>query len=63
MDIKFQSPDISAILNELVNQAGWASGNAVLLAIRDDPDAPSTGLRCVESVEGEATAAALLHIE
>ena len=62
-DTKFQSPDISAILTELVNQAGWASGNAVLLAIRDDPDAPSTGLRCVESVEGEATAAPLLHIE
>ncbi len=63
VDVKFQSPDLSAILTELVNQAGWASGNAVLLAIRDDPDAPSTGLRCVEAVEGEATAAALLHIE
>jgi hypothetical protein len=62
-DTKFQSPDISAILNELVNQAGWMSGNAVLLAIRDDPDAPSTGLRCVESFDGEATAAPLLHIE
>ena len=62
-DVKFQSPDLSAILTELVNQAGWASGNAVLLAIRDDPDAPSTGLRCVEAVEGEATAAPLLHIE
>jgi hypothetical protein len=60
---KFQSPDLSAVLTELVGQSGWASGNAILLAIRDDPDNPSTGLRCVESVEGEATAAALLHIE
>jgi hypothetical protein len=60
---KFQSPDIAAILTELVNQAGWTSGNAVLLVIRDDPDAPSTGLRCVEAVEGEATAAPLLHVE
>jgi len=60
---KFQSPDLTDVLTELVNQAGWASGNAILLAIRDDPDAPSTGLRCVEAVEGEATAAALLHVE
>ncbi len=60
---KFQSPDLTAVLTELVNQDGWASGNAILLAIRDDPDAPSTGLRCMESVEGEATAAPLLHVE
>jgi hypothetical protein len=60
---KFQSPDLTVVLTELVNQDGWASGNAILLAIRDDPDAPSTGLRCVEAVEGEATAAALLHVE
>jgi hypothetical protein len=62
-DAKIQSPDLTAVLTELVNQDGWASGNAILLAIRDDPDAPSTGLRCVESVEGEATAAPLLHVE
>jgi len=60
---KFQSPDLSAVIQEVVNQAGWASGNALLLIIRDDPDNPSTGLRCAESVEGEATAAPLLHIE
>ncbi len=60
---KFQSTDLAAVLTELVNQDGWASGNAILLAIRDDPDAPSTGLRCMEAVEGEATAAPLLHIE
>ncbi|MCU0914142.1 MAG: hypothetical protein MUC88_06225 [Planctomycetes bacterium] len=60
---KFQSPDLSAILTEILAQDGWASGNALLLAIRDDPDSPSTGLRCVESVEGEATAAPKLHIE
>jgi hypothetical protein len=62
-DDKFQSPDLTAVLTEIINQDGWASGNAILLAIRDDPDAPSTGLRCMESVDGEATAAPLLHIE
>ena len=60
---KFQSPDLSAVIQEIVNQEGWASGNALLLIIRDDPDNPSTGLRCAESVEGEAAAAPLLHIE
>ncbi len=62
-DAKVQSPDISAILTELVSQDGWTSGNAILLAIRDDKDSPSTGLRCMESVDGEATAAPLLHVE
>jgi hypothetical protein len=62
-DTKFQSPDLAAVLTEIISQDGWANGNAVLLAIRDDPDSPSNGLRCVESVEGEATAAPLLHVE
>ncbi len=62
-DQKFQSLDIAAILSEIIGQDGWASGNAVLLAIRDDADKPSTGLRCMEAVEGEATAAPLLHVE
>ncbi len=62
-DQKFQSPDIAAILSEIIGQDGWTSGNAVLLGIRDDPDNPSKGLRCMEAVEGEATAAPLLHIE
>jgi hypothetical protein len=63
VDAKFQSPDLATIIQEIVNQGGWASGNALALAIRDDKDNPSTGLRCVESFDGEATAAPLLHIE
>ena len=59
----FQSPDLAAVLNEIISQEGWASGNALALAIRDDKDNPSTGLRCVESVDGEASAAPRLHIE
>jgi len=60
---KFQSPDLTAILQEIIDQDGWAIDNALALAIRDDPDNPSTGLRCTESVEGEKTAAPLLHLE
>jgi len=60
---KFQTPDISSILQEIVNQEGWASGNAIVLILRDDKDNPSTGLREAESYEGEADAAPMLHIE
>jgi subtilisin-like proprotein convertase family protein len=57
-----QTPDISSILQEIVDQNDWAPGNAIMLIIRDDPDNPSTGLRGVESLDGEADAAALLSM-
>ena len=60
---KFQTPDVSSIIKEIVNQAGWASGNALVLILRDDKSAASTGLRCVQSYNGSATAAPLLHLE
>ncbi|MCL5281527.1 MAG: DUF1349 domain-containing protein [Planctomycetes bacterium] len=62
-DQKAQTPDLSALLTELVNQDGWASGNSIVLIFSDDASNPSTGVRCAESYEGEATAAALLHLE
>ena len=60
---KFQTPDISSILTELISQDGWASGNALAIVIRDDKSDPSTGLRCVWTYEGKQAAAPLLHIE
>ncbi|MCF7976399.1 MAG: hypothetical protein K9N55_21455 [Phycisphaerae bacterium] len=60
---KFQSPDLSSIIQEIIDQEGWTSGNAIVLIIRDDKDNPSTGLREAESFEGEAGAAALLHLD
>jgi subtilisin-like proprotein convertase family protein len=59
---KFQTPDISSIIQEIVDQNDWAPGNAILLIFRDDPDNPSTGLREAESQDGEADAAALLSM-
>jgi len=61
-DEKFQSPDISSIIQEIVNQKGWVNGNAIVLIFRDDKDDPSTGLREAESYDGEAEAAPLLHL-
>jgi hypothetical protein len=60
---KFQTTDISSIIQEIVNQDGWVGGNALVLIFRDDKENPSTGLREAEAFEGEAPAAPLLHIE
>jgi len=62
-DVKWQTPNLAAIIQEVVNQAGWTAGNAIVVVIKDDPANPSTGVRCAEAVEGEATAAPLLHIK
>jgi len=63
VDTKFQTPDITSIINEIMSQDGWASGNAIVITIRDDKSNPSAGVRCVEAVEGEPTAAARLHLD
>jgi hypothetical protein len=55
------TPDISAVIQEIVNQDGWASGNALALIISDDPANPSQGIRCAEAGPGDD--AALLRIE
>ena len=60
---KFQTPDLSSILKELTSQSGWASGNALVIILRDDKSSPSTGLRCVWAYDGSTTAAPLLHME
>ncbi len=60
---RFQTPDISAIIKEIVSQDGWASGNALVIILRDDKSAPSTGLRCVHSYDGNVAGAPLLHIQ
>ena len=59
---KDQSSDITAIIQEIIDLDGWASGNALALIISDDPDNPSEGLRCAETY-GDPAGAPLLHIE
>jgi hypothetical protein len=56
-----RTPDISAVIQEIVNQPGW-SGGAIVLMFRDNPANPSQGTREAESVDGSATEAPLLHI-
>ena len=55
-----RTPDISNIIQEIVNQPGW-SGNIVLM-FRDNPAKPSQGTREAESFNGSSDEAPLLHI-
>jgi hypothetical protein len=52
-----RTPDLSSIINEIVNGNGWSRGNALALLI------DGTGKRVAESANGKAGAAPILHIE
>ncbi|MGB5345039.1 MAG: LamG domain-containing protein, partial [Woeseia sp.] len=52
-----RTPDLSAIIQEIVDRPGWASGNALVIVI------DGTGTRIAESYEGDPAGAATLHIE
>ena len=58
---RVQSPDLTPIIEEIINQEGWSAGNGLVLIITDDPDNPSTGLR--ESEAGPGDDSATLVIE
>ena len=57
-----RTPDISSIIQEIVNQDGW-TGNAIVLMFRDNPAKPSQGTREAESFDGSLSEAPLLHID
>jgi len=52
-----RSPELAGVIQEIVNRAGWTSGNALALLIT------GTGHRTASAFEGKAAGAALLHIE
>jgi hypothetical protein len=61
---KSKTPDLSAILQELIDQPGWVGGNALVLIFSDDKSNPSKGIRCADAIEdAEAGTAPLLHLE
>ena len=57
---KHQTSDISAVIQEIISQDGWSSGNAMAIIISDNPDNPSQGVRVATSGTGATT---VLHIE
>jgi hypothetical protein len=58
-----RTSDISRVIQEIIDQDGWAAGNAMVIILKDNPDNPSQGTREAESFSGDAAFAPVLHIE
>jgi len=54
-----QTPDISAVIQEIIDQPGWVAGNAIVLVVTGD----NAGKRVAESFNGDSAAAPRLHVE
>ena len=52
-----RTPNLAPVIQEIINQNGWASGNSLVILIAGN------GKRVAEAYEGDRTGAALLHIE
>ncbi len=56
-----RTPDLSAILQEVIGQAGWASGNPVVMIIEDN-GGDNRAFRAARTFDG-ASGAPVLHVE
>jgi uncharacterized protein YjiK len=52
-----QTPDISSVVQEIVDRSGWSNGNSLVMIIT------GSGTRTAESFNGDAATAPSLHIE
>ena len=52
-----RTPDVSRIIQEIVNRPGWSSGNSLVFIIT------GTGKRVAESYNGDRSGAPMLHVE
>jgi hypothetical protein len=52
-----QTPDITPVIQEILNQSGWSDSNSLVIIIT------GSGKRVVEAYDGVSTAAPLLHVE
>jgi hypothetical protein len=52
-----RTPNIAAVVQEIVNRSGWSSGNSLAVIIT------GSGERTAESFDGDESGAPLLHIE
>jgi hypothetical protein len=52
----YSSPDLSPIIQEIVDRSGWASGNALVLMVS------GSGRRTAEAYDGEPNLAPKLHV-
>jgi hypothetical protein len=52
-----RTPNLAAVIQEVVNRPGWKSDNALVIVIT------GTGVRTAEAWDGRTAGAPLLHIE
>jgi len=57
LDFKWQTPNISSIIQEIVRRSAWASGNSIVIIIN------GTGRRTAEAYDGEIPAVPKLVIQ
>ncbi|MBN1168321.1 hypothetical protein JXA63_00365, partial [Candidatus Woesebacteria bacterium] len=57
VDQKYQTPNLSSIVQEIVNRGGWNSGNSLSFTIT------GSGTRVAESYDGESQNAPLLYVK
>ena len=57
--VSYTSPDLSTIIQEIVDRSDWASGNRLVLLCNN----PSTGQRSASTYDDSSTSAPLLYIE
>lgn len=63
-DVAVNTPSIVTVVQELINRAGWVSGNAVNLFLHDEALSSSIGaFRSWNSYDNSTTKAPKLHIE
>ncbi|MGH7754549.1 MAG: hypothetical protein ACREN5_17220, partial [Gemmatimonadales bacterium] len=55
--VAYQTPNLSAIIQEIVNRPGWASGNSLVIIVSGSGD------RDAKTYENSSTQAALLHVD
>ncbi len=58
-----QTPDLSTIIQEIVNRPGWALGNSIVLIGQAIPNDTKYGPRIASTFDYQPTNAALLHVE
>jgi uncharacterized protein YjiK len=52
-----QTPNLQAVIQQIVNRSGWASGNAIAVVVN------GTGRRTAQAIDSSQLGAPLLHIE
>lgn len=57
VDETHQTPNLSSIIQEIINRPGWSSGNALSIIIT------GSGVRTAESYNGNSTQAPLLYVQ